>query len=116
MMAWHLGTEPQGDALVWLDPKDQRVCLLPLHLRCADRQMWRPLELEEHLGHPRRQALARADIERDAGPAPVVDVQPQCRIRLGTAERINAGLLPVAGQELPSSPAAAVLTSDRVPG
>jgi hypothetical protein len=66
MMARHLGTEPQGDALVWLDPQDQGVCLLSLHLRCADRQMWRPLELEDHLGHPGRQALAAADVERES--------------------------------------------------
>ena len=115
-MARHLGAEPQGDPLVRLDPQDQGVRLLLLDLRCADRQMRWPLKLQDHLGHARWQALAGADVERDAGPAPVVDVQPQRREGLGAGERINAGLLPVPRHELLPGPAAAVLAPDRDPG
>ena len=42
----------------------------------------RMLEDQAYFGLCVRQALAAADEERDARPAPVLDVQPECRVRL----------------------------------
>ena len=45
------------------------------------------LEDEPQLGLRRRQALAGADEERHAGPAPVLDLEPQRGVRLGRRVR-----------------------------
>ena len=48
----------------------------------GEAELRRVLEHEPELGLRRRQLLAGADEERDAGPAPVLDVEPQRRVRL----------------------------------
>jgi hypothetical protein len=68
--AGHLGAEAQRHAFVGLDAQQQ-------HVRAAacrpEQQVRRLLELDRHLGDAARQALARAQEERRARPAPVVD-------------------------------------------
>src|SRR5439155_10431505 len=62
---------------------------------------WRPAERHQHLGGGGREALARPDEERDAVPAPRLDVEPDRRERLHRRVRRDALLLPVTA-ELPA--------------
>ena len=54
------------------------------------------LERDRDLGDLARQALARAQVERHARPAPVVDLEAQRRVRLGVGVGRDALLLEVA--------------------
>ena len=54
------------------------------------------LELDRDLRRPLRQALAAAEVERDAAPAPVVDLEPGGDERLGLGLRVDLRLLAVA--------------------
>ena len=60
-------------------------------------QVGDPLELQGHLGDPLGQPLAGADVDRHAGPAPVVDLELHGHVGLGLAVGVDALLLAVAG-------------------
>ena len=75
-----LRRERQFDRLARLDAEDQLVgpgadegTHVPLALDRAEQVERRLLELDRDLGDSRRQPLARAQVERHAGPAPVVN-------------------------------------------
>ena len=55
-----------------------------------------------------RESFPRADVERHAGPAPVVDVELEREVRLDVALGRDALLLPVAGNLDPADLAACV--------
>ncbi len=76
----HLGVELQGDAFGRLDPDHQVVLRQPLHLGGAEHRERRLLEANCHFRALRSQGLASAQIERHAGPAPVVDGQLHRRV------------------------------------
>ncbi|MNS69936.1 hypothetical protein D3C72_1032670 [compost metagenome] len=73
------------------------------------RRVRRRLELDGDLGVARREPLARAQEERHAGPAPVVDVEREGRVGLHRRARRHARLLAVAGNGLAADLAGAVL-------
>ena len=58
--------------------------------------MRRPLQRHDDLRRRLVEALAGAQVERHAGPAPRVDVQAQRRVRLDVRVRRDAGLVAVA--------------------
>src|SRR4029453_13445169 len=55
----------------------------------------RRLQRDAHLGRGQRQRLARADEERNAGPAPRVDVELERRVGLDVGAGRDARLLPI---------------------
>ena len=72
------------------------------------------LELDRDLGRALRQPLARPEVERDARPAPVVDLETGGDVGLGLGLRVDLGLLAVARDRLAGDPARAVLAADDV--
>ena len=62
----------------------------------AEGEMGNRLQRDRDLGDLACQALAGAQVEGDAGPAPVVDFQAQRRERLGRRARAHALLLEIA--------------------
>ena len=68
-----LDAEAQGHALLGLDVQGEVVGRQALDRRVAEQGERRLLELDGDLGAPPRQRLAGAQVERHAGPAPVVD-------------------------------------------
>src|SRR6185437_447663 len=74
--------------------------------------MWWSLERDPDLCHPLRQALTGADVERDAGPAPVVDQQPERDEGLGQRTGRDVVLLAVAHHLLAEHPALRVLAAN----
>ena len=82
--AGNLGAEADRDPLVGLHPDHYRVLAQLLGVGGTEGQVRCPLEDQRDLRHPARQSLARAQVERDSGPAPGVDAQPQRGVRLRT--------------------------------
>ena len=76
--------------------------------------MWRALELNGHFSDTLRQRLARAQVERHPGPAPVVNIQLHGRIGLSGRIRRHARFVPVAYERLPVGHARTVLPADRM--
>src|SRR5438128_1725549 len=68
LLARDLGAEAQGDALVGLDAQDEGVRRQPGGLALLERQVRWAVELHRNLGDALRQALARAHVDRHAGP------------------------------------------------
>src|SRR5215510_7849423 len=78
-----LGCEIEGDAFVGLDAKDHPVGIHPLHLGVAEQRVWRLMKTDGNLGPPALQIFAGAQVERNASPTPVVDLQFAGEERLG---------------------------------
>ena len=91
-----LGVERERDAFVRLDAQHQHVRVGALDGRVAEERERRALELHGHFGVPARQPLAGTQIEGDAGPAPVVDVEPHRDERFGARVRRDVGFVAVA--------------------
>src|SRR5579859_3285716 len=81
--ARHLRAEPDRDALVRLDPDHQRVLAELLGVGGGERQVRGAVEDQRDLRHAAREPLPGAQVERDPGPAPGVDAEPQRGVRLG---------------------------------
>ena len=81
------------------------------HARCL-------LELDGNLGLARRHGLARADIERHVGPAPIVDEQLQRDVGFRPALRVDVRRLPIGlhrfALDLPEDILAADGVTDRL--
>ncbi len=71
----------QRDLLARLEA-EQQVVRVRRVLGVGEEALRRSLELDQHLGSGDRQVLAGADVERDTGPAPVLDAEPQGDERL----------------------------------
>ena len=75
--------------------------------------MRRAAEADRDLAHALRQPLAGAQIERHAGPAPVVDLEPHGDVGLRRRVGLDALFLPVARDGLALDVAGAVLRAQR---
>jgi hypothetical protein len=71
-----VGIEDHPDAGLRIDLEDDLIRPRTAVARIDDVHARRMLEPQAQLGLRRREALARADEERDTGPAPVVDLEP----------------------------------------
>jgi len=107
-----LQVEPH--AFVGLDLDFQVVGLGPLQLRLAKLRIRRGLEANGDLGVAHAHALAGAQVERHAGPAPIVDHHLQRHVGFGLALRRDVGLLAVTGQLLAPLLAGTVLATHGV--
>ena len=85
-----LGVDDHADAGRRVELDDDLVGLGPAHALGEEAQPRRLAEHEPRLGLGRGQALAGADEERHAGPAPVLDVQAQRGVGLGLRVRRHA--------------------------
>ena len=74
--------------------------------------MRRSLELDAELGRALGEALACADVERHARPAPAVDEQAQGGEGLGERTRGHVLLVAVTAHLLAQNPALRVLAAD----
>ena len=90
---------------------DQEILRQPVHRRVAEHRERRLLELDRDLGALDAERLAGAQVERHAGPAPVVDGQLQRGIGLGGAAGLDVlglaivldlGVADLAGAILPA--------------
>ena len=86
--------EPNARRRIELD--DELVGLRPAAVGNVKPEPRRMLEDQPHLGQRGRQELAGADVERHAGPAPVVDVEPEGGVGLGGRVRRDSVDLAVA--------------------
>src|SRR6185369_7213107 len=82
----------------------------------GEQRLRRALEVNPDLGYMPRQALTRANKERNAGPPPVIDEKLYCgksfRVRLG----IHVGLVAIADDGLTIDGARAILATNRATG
>ena len=103
----HLGAEAQRDALVRLDADGEQVGLNLLagaaRRHAVEDQQRRLLELDADLRGPLLQPLARAQIKRNPGPAPVFDLQPHRGIGLRARLGIDALFVAIAHHMLAST-------------
>ena len=72
------------------DPQDELVRLGPRRVLRDEAEPRRRVEDDAHLGHGHGERLAGTDEERHAGPAPVVDLEPQRAERLRLRVRRDA--------------------------
>src|SRR6185312_1381249 len=125
-LAGHLGAETESNALVRLDAHgdDVRLDVAGLAVLALEEEQRRLLELDGDLGDALGEALARADIEGDAGPAPVLDLEAQSGVGLGVRARMDAIFLAIAnggiavdgpGTVLPANGVRGVDGLDRLP-
>ena len=91
-----MGLEHHANSGTGVDPEHDLAGFRPAAADVDEPDAGWVLEQQPQLGLPDRQALAGADEERDAGPAPVVDAQHQRGGGLGIRVRGHAVDLPVA--------------------
>src|SRR5713226_1830943 len=72
------GRHLNADTLVRLHMDDQPVALNVLDAGLAEEHQWRAIELDDDLRISPGPPLPRAQIEGNAGPAPVIDEELQC--------------------------------------
>ena len=68
------------------------------------------------LGNALRQPLARANVERHARPAPVLNLQPKRSVGLGLRARMHTVFLAIADDRLAVDDARAILSANGVGG
>ncbi len=88
----------------------------PLPCGVFEEEQRRLLELDGDLGDALGEALAGADVEGNAGPAPVLDLEPEGGVGLGLRAWMDAVFLAVADDGLAVDGAGAVLAADGVGG
>src|SRR6266508_1426131 len=100
-LAGHLDADAERDALVRLhvDREHVRAQTVRLH----EERMRRALELHGDRRLAPREPLAGAHVEGRVGPAPVLDPELRRDVRLGRRLGVDAFLLAVAGDHLPST-------------
>lgn len=112
--ARNLGAEADRHALVRLDPDDQGVLPQLLGRARLEREVRGPLEDHRDLGHPAAQALAGPQVEGDARPAAVVDLQADGRVGVGLRLGVDAVLFEVPDDLLAALPRRRVLAAHGV--
>ena len=115
--AGDLGAEAEGDALVGLDAHGDDVGLDAFAACCRlvlEEEQRRLLELDGDLGDALGEALAGADVEGNAGPAPVVDLEAEGGVGLGLGAWVDTIFLAIADDGLAVDGAGAVLAADGV--
>src|SRR5437879_11006535 len=92
--AGHFCAEAERDTFIGLDVNDQPIGFEIFHGGVAEEYEWRATELNDDFCGALPQPLAGAEIKRDAGPAPVVDLQLHgdegFRVGLGRNVRLAA--------------------------
>lgn len=117
----HLGArllreEGEGDGFLRLNADAQLIGAEPAHLgQLAEEADRRLAEDDGDLGDGLGHALARAEVERHALPAPVLDVEAHSDEGLGVRGVAHVGLVAVAARDLVAQRAGRVLASDNGP-
>src|ERR1700730_15801950 len=93
--SWHFAVELQRDAFGRLDADDKIVLGQALDRRALKHRKWRLAEFDRHFRALHGKRLARAQVEGDAGPPPIVDFQFHRDISLGRAVRPDIRALAV---------------------
>ena len=106
--ARHLRPEAEQDALVGLDADRQEV-RLRVGRRPGEQAMRHLAELDRDLGRPLGHPLAGPQVERHAGPAPVVDLEPSGDEGLRFGLFVHLGLRAVGRHGIPGHPPCPVL-------
>src|SRR6266436_3696825 len=106
---WNLGSKSQGNPFVGLNVNDQLVGLQIGDLGLSKQYEGRSPKLDGNLCRAPLQALSRPQIERHAGPAPVVDLQLQSNIGLGVRCGRYLGFVAISRQSFLSRNPLAVL-------
>src|SRR5690349_19896683 len=106
-----LRRELECDALVGLDAQDHPVGIHPLHVCAAEERVRSLMKTNSDLGPPALHPLAGAQIERNAGPAPVVDLQLAGHERFNVGTPDNVGLIAIRLHRLAQEGAGTVLAA-----
>jgi hypothetical protein len=94
--------------------QDHPVRIHPLHIRAAEQRVGRLVKADGDLGLPAPQILSRAQVERNARPTPVVDLQLAGKERLGARVRGDVRLLAIGAHRPAEDGAGVVLAAHRV--
>src|SRR5215470_3966881 len=109
-----LGCENEGDAFVGLDAEDHPVGIHPLHMGAAKKRVRRLMEANGDLCPPAFQIFACAQVERNASPTPVVDLQFAGEEGFGIRIRRDVGLLAISSHWPAKNGAGIVLSAHDV--
>ncbi len=112
--AGNLRVEAHGDPLVRLHVDDQQVRHQRRRAHPAEDLERRTMELDGDLGGALRQSLPRPEVEGHAGPAPVVEAQPEGHVSLRCGLCPDAGFAPVPRHLTTLHPSGPVLRPHRV--
>lgn len=109
----HFGGHAEGDTFVGLDADDEGVGVLQLAFAVKE-DGWGGAELDGDFGGGFGQAFADAHVERDAGPAPVVNMEAEGDVSFGGGVWCHAGFFAVAGDAASVDVAFGVLGADDI--
>src|ERR1051325_3632448 len=107
----HFSAEAQRDPLLRLDLNDELIRVQVFDRRVPEQYKWRSPELNDDLGRPLGQTFSGAQIERDIGPAPVIDREFQGNECFGIRIRRHIRLASIRGDALVSHESFAVLAA-----
>ena len=106
--------EAERDAFFRLDVNDQAIRFEIFYGGVAEEDEWRAAKLDDDFGGALREALAGAEVEGNAGPAPVVDLEFQRDEGFGVGVGCDVGLAAIAGNMFAVDGAFVVLAADGV--
>src|SRR6202158_2225600 len=112
--AGNLCAEAERDAFLGLNMDDEAVGFQISYRRVTGQDEGSPAELDHDLRRASREPLSRAQIERHARPAPVVDLQFQSDKRFRVRIRRDIWFAAIANDALAVHHAGAVLAADHV--
>ena len=104
----------QRRTFIGLDAQHQKILRQAFDRHIAKQRERRAAESDGDFGLARAERLAGAQIERHAGPAPIIDRKPHGDIGFGHALRRDAGRRAVAGHVLAADAPGDVLAAHHV--
>src|SRR5208283_659752 len=110
--AGNFGTEAEGDSFLGLDMNDHAVGFYVLDGGVAKEDERCPAELDDNFGGTLGKSLAGAEVEGNASPAPVVDLEFYGDESFSVGLRIDVGLAAIAGDRLAAHLAFAILAAE----
>ncbi len=112
--AGNFRAEAERDAFLGLDVNHQAIGLQISYRGIAEQDKRGAAELDDDFRGAGGQALSRAQIKGNSGPAPIVDLKFKRDVRFGVGVGSDVGLVAVAGHALAVDDAFAVLAADGV--
>src|ERR1700688_3728345 len=112
LIAGPLGIEGDTDPLVGLNAQGDDIRPKLLVRRARKERLWRALEVHTNFGELASQTLTSPNVERYTGPAPVIDIKLDGRVRFGCGVGVYVRLLAVTRDFLATDLTWTVLPAD----